>query len=283
MCYFQVHTLIKATYKKTESAVVSRIRKDSNYTRTSNSHSDRRLTCSTGIASLHEQDNIIKPKLHVAEIISIQASERLAEILDPVYETIQTGICNEAYDSIDRSENGSSYASHRHSGDEYYAFTNASSVSIDCQDWIRCVSSPSSSVYNNSLNDYEVRYLERKFPNHQKLQELSLAKERKLNRDKSTEIERYAQNDGIPVNISNTPLGNKNEVGEKDDNVIKEEEEVLQDFESDLRSGIADGEMLDEIMQYMEIQHGEIGPTTVKPELLCPNRKVEDAVVFVDE
>ncbi|CAF4812434.1 unnamed protein product [Pieris macdunnoughi] len=145
-CYVnkEVHGLIKATYKKTESAVVSRVR-GSNYHTSIDVNSERRFTYSTALPSnMEEKDpyTYMRQRLHVAEIISIQATERLAEILDPVYETIgDNGLVNGGYDYLDRPDL-----------DNDYNFTNASSVSINCPDWLKCTS-PDSSIYNNSVID----------------------------------------------------------------------------------------------------------------------------------
>lgn len=245
--------------------MVSRIQKDSMNARTSTAQSDRRLTCTTALPSHNEEDNknqyaTIKPRLHVAEIISIQASERLADILEPVYEIIQNGVVNDGYDSLERLDNDSGLIPNRDSKvDDYYAFTNASSISIDCQDWIRCVSSPSSSVYNNSLNDYETRYLERKFSNHPKLQEINETREKKT--------DEYCNASDI------TP---DNDEFSKSDNT-----EEAADLETVVDSEI-DSEMLDEIMQYIESNDNK-DVVVLNPELLSPNRKDEDKVVFVND
>lgn len=280
---FQVHVLIKATYRKTESAVVSRIWKDGASARPS-AGSARRDTGSTGVPSAHEPEKEpypTKPNLHVAEIISIQASERLAEILQPVYETIKTGQVNDGYDR-DVSDN--------YSRDDYYAFTNASSVSIECQDWIRCAS-PSSSVYNNSLNDHEARYLERKFPNHHKFSahEFQHARERKIEREKATEPEVNAQHDVAPkldAKPTDFKIEDSYRAPKSHDkrNVIREEEENLPGLDAVLEPGIEDSPMLDEIIQYMEQSEyqNKRASVVLKPEKLCPNRKKDDAIVFVD-
>ncbi|KOB76486.1 Neuropeptide receptor B3, partial [Operophtera brumata] len=259
-CYInkEVRALIKQTYRKTENAMVSRIRNDSiNPT----AQSDRRLTCSTALPSHNEEDNknqyeTMKTRLHVAEIISIQASERLAEILEPVYETIQNGIVNVGYDCLDRSENDSGFVPNRDSkDDDYYAFTNESSISIECQDWIRCVSSPSSSVYNNSLNDYETRYLERKFPNHPKLNEINETQEKKMNKDSIVENGKASEHDELSGNIDNT-------------------QDVAAELET-VEGSDLDSDMIDEIMQY--IGNGDNKDVLMlDPELLCPNRKEDD-------
>ncbi|KAJ0178794.1 hypothetical protein K1T71_005569 [Dendrolimus kikuchii] len=262
-CYVnkEVHMLVKATYKKTETAVVSRIRRDSAYPQNSTSHnSDRRMTYSTELPSNHienvKDQAPIGPKLHVAEIISIQAGERLAEILDPVYETIQNGITNEGYDSLERSDmdNDSGIIPNRDSKiDDYYNFTNNSSVSIDCQDWIRCVSSPSSSVYENSLNDYETRYLERKFPNHPKLRGINEDRELKPDRDNTTD------------NVTDSK-------GDDEHNEI--------DSEIDIAASENSKELIDEIMQYIESNDNKLN---LDPNLLCPNRKEDYNIIFIED
>ncbi|XP_075971696.1 uncharacterized protein LOC142973647 [Anticarsia gemmatalis] len=267
-CYInkEVHLLIKATYKKTESAVVSRIRRDSTYPRVSTGPStDRRMTYSTGLASnqgddAKDQYATIRPKLHVAEIISIQASERLAEILEPVYETIQNGITNEAYDSLDRSDidNDSAFIQNKNSKlEDYYGFTNASSISIDCQDWMRCVSSPSSSVYNNSLNDYESKYLEKKFPNHSKLPREIRPEPKCANCMEHQNTQ--AANEDI-----------KKENGPENRTAPTRDDLEYEDCEN----------MLDEILQYIETTENKVA---LDPNALCPNRKDDDKIVFLNE
>lgn len=251
--FFQVRGLIKQTYRKTENAVVSRVRAEST-NRPSMGHLDRRLTCSTALPSHNEEDNknqyaTIRPRLHVAEIISIQASERLADILEPVYETIQTGVVNQGYDSLERSEDSSGYIPSRGpKAEDYYGFTQASSISIECQDWIRCVSSPPSSIYNNSLNEYEAKYLERKFANHPKLQEINEAREKKADEKDSNAEE-------------------TNESGS---------DEQVREYSIDSEM---DSEMLDEIMQYMEQNEGVV----LNPVLLSPNRDADDKIIFIDD
>ncbi|XP_063360255.1 uncharacterized protein LOC134649434 isoform X2 [Cydia amplana] len=134
-CYVnkEVRMLIKATYQKTENAVVSRVRGDS-YARPSLNPNSRRMTYSTNLPSQFEdpENDVVLPKLHVAEIISINATEKLAEILDPVYETIYMGETNKGYDStqdVTRDKKN------------YDIYTNASSTSYENQDWIRSVTS----------------------------------------------------------------------------------------------------------------------------------------------
>lgn len=275
-CYVnkEVHALIKATYRKTENAVVSRIRGDSYPRMSMGPNSERRITCSTGLPSpsddAKDQYATIRPNLHVAEIISIQASERLAEILEPVYETIQNGIVNEGYDSLDRSDvdNDSGFIPNRDNKvDDYYGFTNASSISINCQDWIQCVSSPSSSVYNNSLNDYEAKYIDKKYPNQSKLRDISEVLEKnsdqivpKLN---SSKYRKDAPNEGVA-----------NEVGPEEEPVtVKPNDEAEYD---DCEN------MLEEIMQYIETTD-TAAKATLDPSVLAPNRPDGDKIVFLNE
>ncbi|CAK1546042.1 unnamed protein product [Leptosia nina] len=209
-CYInkEVHGLIKATYKKTENAVVSRVR-GSTYPQnvSGDPNSDRRFTFTTGLASnsVEEKDSYtyMRPKLHVAEIISIQATERLAEILEPVYETIgDSGTINGGYDFLDRSDM-----------DNEYNFTNASSVSIGCQDWIKCAS-PSSSVYNNSVID------------------TTKSKDRVKHVEKSevTKEPEYQNDSGKYQNVPG----------------------IVEDDETILDSDYVNSDMLEEIIQYME-------------------------------
>lgn len=276
----QVHSLIKATYLKTERAVVSRVRGESGYPRLSvDRSSDRRMTYSTAVAPSHDEPKAqyatIRPKLHVAEIISIQASEKLAEILEPIYETIDNGVLQEGYDSLERSDidNDSGFIPNRDKGfrDEYYGgFTNASSISIDCQDWIRCISSPSSSVYDNSLNDYETRYLERKFPHHHN-----------THRSDSQTTSGTKGSGMMPPGVSGQSkalnVGKEAPLAKSDQNRTEQlnDSDHLSEYDEDFDN------MLEEIMQYME--HNESSPDTIvlDPAKLLPNRDENDKIVFV--
>lgn len=236
-------------------------------------NSDRRITCSTGLPSNQSDDSkdqyaTIRPKLHVAEIISIQASERLAEILEPVYETIQNGVTNEGYDSLDRSDfdNDSGFIPNREfKVEDYYGFTNASSVSIDCQDWIRCVSSPSSSVYNNSLNDYETKYLEKKFHNHPKLRDICEAREK---------IHDLITINGNFLEDKSTQAPNEDIRKENDHETEPVTVKPIEDSEYDDCEN-----MLNEIMQYIETTDN----TTLDPNALTPNRRDGDKIIFLNE
>ncbi|XP_028166248.1 uncharacterized protein LOC114357030 [Ostrinia furnacalis] len=319
-CYVnkEVRMLLKTTYRKTESAVVSRVRRDSAYPRMSiDPKSDRRFTYSTALPPQNADDPkdqyaTIAPKLHVAEIISIQASERLADILEPVYETIENGVINEGYDSLERSsvDNDSGFIANRDSkGDNYYGFTNVSSVSIDCQDWIKCISSPSSSVYNNSLNDYETRYLERRFPNHpkpkliaesrrrlsenadvtglgkkwssscdEKLREIVEAKKRLSLScdDRPKDITEFGKRLSVQEVITESDKSIEN-VNTDDNKDLKEPDLEGIDNESDYEDCDT---MLEEILQYIETNDNNVA---LNPELLSPNRKDDEKIVFVDE
>lgn len=229
-------------------------------------NSERRITCSTGLPSpsddAKDQYATIRPKLHVAEIISIQASERLAEILEPVYDTIQNGVTNEGYDSLDRSEldNDSGFIANKdYKVDDYYGFTNASSVSINCQDWIQCISSPSSSVYNNSLNDYEPTYLEKKYPNHSKLCDISEVREKNSDRiiADCNCLEPNVRNDNGP-----------------------EKEPVTMDTKDEVEFDDCEN-MFEEIMQYIDTSD-TAGKAALDPNVLAPNRPDGDRIVFLN-
>lgn len=275
--FHQVQGLLKATYRKTESALVSRIRGDSypRMSQNSGQNSERRITCSTALPSptddAKDQYSTIRPKLHVAEIISIQASERLAEILEPVYETIQNGVANEAYDSLDRSDidNDSGFIANRDRDfkvDDYYGFTNASSISINCQDWIQCVSSPASSVYNNSLNDYETKYLEKKYPNHSKLRDIS--------EDRERISDQIVANWNCPEYKNDLPNEGviKGSGPVKDPVIAKANDEAEYDNCED---------MLDEIMHYIETD--KAAKAKLDPNVLSPNRPDGDKIIFLNE
>lgn len=262
---FKVHALIKATYRKTENVVVSHIR-GSNYPRMSiDPQSDRRHTYSTG---LHSQNtdytknrySTMTPKLHVAEIISIQASERLAEILEPVYETIDNSTVNEGYDYLERSDNDSGYMPRNSKVEEYYGFTNASSISIGCPDWLKCVSPPES-VYNNSIDTSDV-----------------------LNKDKTVIplvndgdiLVDQKQQENISLSEVNANSNNDNaNAPTKDDRSVPEKVTGIELKNSD------DKTMLDEIMQYMVTNSNE--DVKLNPELLSPNRPDGEKIVFIDK
>ncbi|KAM3967358.1 neuropeptide receptor B3 [Aphomia sociella] len=289
-CYVnkEVHMLIKATYRKTESAVVSRVRRDSTYPRMStNQNSDRRLTYSTGLASQHMDDvkndyATIKPKLHVAEIISIQASERLADILEPVYETIENCAINEGFTSekSDVENDSECIAGKESKVDDYYGFTNASSVSIDNPDWIRAVSSPCSSVYNNSQNDSDAKHLENKNRNYDKVQDNDSRKRKSLN-DNSIKImsdnspsiknDNKEEINSIENNIDNSGNNNKTVNNKLQESAVEDNASDYEDSES----------MLDEIMQYIE--SNDTNCSNLNPDLLSPNRKEDDKIIFVNE
>lgn len=265
---------------KTERAVVSRVRGDSVYPRLSvDPISDRRMTYSTAVAPSHDEPKdqyaTVRPKLHVAEIISIQASEKLAEILEPIYETIDNGVVHGGYDSLERSDvdNDSGFIPNRERGfkDEYYGgFTNASSISIDCQDWIRCISSPSSSVYDNSLNDYETRYLERKFPHH--LNAHRSESQTTSGTKGSSMVPPGINEQSKSLNDKEPPLPKRDQKRTDQQNDSDHMSEYDEDFDN----------MLEEIMQYME--HNDSSPDTVilDPAQLAPNRSENDKIIFVE-
>lgn len=235
-------------------------------------NSERRITCSTGLPTPSDDAKdyaTIRPKLHVAEIISIQASERLAEILEPVYETIQNGIVNEGYDSLDRSDadDDSGFIANRENKvDDYYGFTNASSISINCQDWIQCASTPSSSVYNNSLNDYESKYIEKKYPNQTKLRDIS--EDREKNSDQIIPKFNSFKHRSVAPNV-----GVEKEIGpDKEPVTIKPDKAGYDDCAN----------MLEEIMQYIDTTD-TASKDTLDPSVLAPNRPDGDKIVFLNE
>ncbi|CAH2105740.1 unnamed protein product [Euphydryas editha] len=272
-CYInkEVHALIRATYRKTENAVVSHIR-GSNYPRMSiDPQSDRRHTYSTG---LHSQNtdytknrySTIPPKLHVAEIISIQASERLAEILEPVYETIDNSIVNEGYDYLERSDNDSGYMPRNSKVEEYYGFTNASSVSIGCQDWLRCASPPES-IYNNSMTASDAT-------NKDKTVKIQLTN------DRDTLVDQKQQEDISGIN----DYKNSIEPSSNNDNVKAinhDGNSVPEKVTDEELKNCNDKTMLDEIMQYMITKGSK--DVKLKPEVLSPNRPDGEKIIFLDE
>ncbi|KAL4707927.1 hypothetical protein ACJJTC_013718 [Scirpophaga incertulas] len=273
-CYVnkEVRMLLKTTYRKTETAVVSRVRRDSNYPRMSvDPRSDRRFTYSTALPSQHDDEpknnyTAITPKLHVAEIISIQANERLADILEPVYETLDIAEVNEGYDSLDRSsiEYYSAYnATHKNQKvDPYYGFTNVSSESTACHDWIKSVSSPSNTAYYNSLSDYEPNNLYKKY---------SVPKYPTIKTD--DEVNRLSVNhktNGLDKSL------------EKDGNSDKSDNNVCEGKSADEAndSNSEDRDMLHEIMNY--IQESDNNNVVLSPNALSPNREDDDKIIFVD-
>ncbi|XP_013190256.2 parathyroid hormone 2 receptor isoform X2 [Amyelois transitella] len=262
-CYVnkEVHMLLKVTYKKTES-YVSRVRGDSIAPRVS-TNPDRRLTYSTGLPSNENSKPdyaIIRPSLHVAEIISIQASERLADILEPVYETIESGVTNDAYESFEDS------APKRESRMPF---------PMDGPNWIHCVSSPNSSVYNNSINDYDVVHLDKKIPTYAKVQEYG--RERKSGRESTMET-----------------LSEVSPISDIDENTAKSIDEQIpktghpvasksnnEDIPSDIQLNNEEEDLVEEIMQY--IVNNDNIDIELNPDLLSPNRKLDDKIVFVDK
>lgn len=238
------------------------------------------MTFSTAVHANNEEPKdqyaTVRPKLHVAEIISIQASEKLAEILEPIYETIDNGVVNEGYDSLERSDadNDSGFIPNREKGfrDEYYGgFTNASSISIDCQDWMRCISSPSSSVYDNSLNDYETRYLERKFPHHQ-------YGHRSESQTPSGTKASVMMPPGVSGRSKALSADKELPLSKRDPNKTDQQNDSdhLSEYDEDF------DDMLEEIMQHMEHNDSSTDTVILDPTKLAPNRNQNDKIVFVE-
>nr|XP_026496905.1 uncharacterized protein LOC113401281 [Vanessa tameamea] len=275
-CYVnkEVQALIKATYKKAKKTVVSGIR-DSNYPRFSTDpNTDRRLTYTTGLHSqnteyIKNRYSTITPKLHVAEIISIQASERLAEILDPIYETIDTSMVNEGYDYLERSDcdNNSGYIPNRNSKvEEYYGFTNASSVSIGCPDWLKCVS-PNGSEYNNSVTTTDVSHGKDKTDKNQTDHEMNILSNQEVEENIKLPEDYYKDSFEPRSSYDST-------------NAVKHDNKsALEDMDIELKN--CNKTMLDEIMQYMVNSSSE--DVKLDPDLLSPNRPETDRIIFLDE
>ncbi|CAG4969531.1 unnamed protein product [Parnassius apollo] len=249
-CYVnkEVHALVKATYKKTENAVSSRFRSSSNPRTSFDPNSNRRITYSTNIQSQNiddakEQYTSMSPKLHVAEIISIQASERLAEILDPVYETIDNGLRNEGYDYLSRSDpdNDSGIIPNRNSNADYeQGFPKDSNVSVGCPDRIR-LSSPSNI---NSLSKQDTE---------------QLSKSNNTKDDIMNDQNDETMSEATLKNESNQTHGRSKENGS------------LKDRGNGVGSEYEDCEnMLSEIMHY--IKNIDKSDVVLDPEVLSPNR-----------
>ncbi|CAK1598779.1 unnamed protein product [Parnassius mnemosyne] len=260
-CYVnkEVHALVKATYKKTENAVSSRVRGSSNPRMSFDPNSNRRITYSTNLQSQNiddpkDQYTSMTPKLHVAEIISIQASERLAEILDPVYETIDNGLTNGGYDYLSRSDpdNDSGIIANRDSNaNDDYRFPKGSNVSMGCPDWIK-LSSP---CIVNSLSKQDTEHLS------------------KSNNTKD-DITKNQNDETISVATS------KNESNQI--HIRANENDFVKDGGSGIESEYEDCEnMFSDIMHYIEnIDKSDV---VLDPEILSPNRNDENKIVFVDE
>ncbi|XP_013165175.1 PREDICTED: uncharacterized protein LOC106116018 isoform X1 [Papilio xuthus] len=249
-CYVnkEVHALVKATYKKTEKAVNSRVR-GSNPRRSLEANSTRRFTYSTNLPS-HNVDDVkdhytnMKPKLHVAEIMSIPATERLAEILDPIYETVENGLTNEGYDFLKRAEHDddSGIIPNRASNAENEDGIKHSTVSLDFPQWIE-----SKNVAIDSLNGETL-------PNTENIVD-------------NTESDPNYE-------IISIPLAKNLEDVKNTDNP--------KDGSSGMESEYEDCEnMLDEIMQY--IDSSDKADVVLDPDILSPNRKSEDKILFVNE
>ncbi|KAI5644468.1 7 transmembrane receptor (Secretin family) domain-containing protein [Phthorimaea operculella] len=245
-CYVnkEVHTLVKATYKKAENAVVSRVRRDTVFHRPSTAvDSERKLTNSTALTATdtYKEPATILPRLHVAEIISIQASERLADILEPVYETVDFGVTNEGYDALERSDadNDSGFIPNR-AQEELYGFTNASSMSIDCQEWIQ----PNESESENSLVDFHTK-------------------------DDHKDTGR-----NNPEELENQPVQEPPLYSNVDHDTNATHSSVTTTYDA-----VSPEDMLGEIMQYMENSEISRG-IMLDPTLLMPNREDDDIVFF---
>ncbi|XP_059046043.1 uncharacterized protein LOC131841737 [Achroia grisella] len=289
-CYInkEVHMLVKATYKKKKLAIKSRVRGNSTYPRMStNINSDRRHTFSTGLASQHVDDNdkndyaTIRPNLHVAEIISIQGTEKLGETLEPVYEIIDKDVPNEDCSfvrSVDEST--SKHIPNKESKDDnYYGFTNASSVSIECPDWIQSASSPNNSIYNNSQNDYEKKYIDNINPKQPTVPEMGL---RKRNPTQDILVETMAENNSPIIKFENKVADiNAKEFVDNDQEYKNKLDELQKGNVDDNNAsdGIVSDDMLDEIINYIDNND----PIKLNPDLLSPNRKEEDKIRFIDE
>lgn len=272
--------LIKSTYKKTET-FVSKVRHDSNYRRSTMGHSNgRRFTFSTNLDNnpIDEDDEEkcvqALPKLHVAEIKSLRTPEQLADVLDPVYETVATVTGGDGSDETEGDADSGFIHLPDSKGEDYYAFPNASTASVDCQDWIRCISSADSSVYNNSLNEDELRYLERKFVNKRKPENSSC-------KTSDENVKLHIRDEYDNVEKSDKPaqcLGNKQLQKVYYDNKLAEDEtdlpRVLGAIDEDPEV------MINEIMQIIEKKDNR--EIVLDPNFLSPNRRDGDNITFVE-
>ncbi|XP_052740503.1 uncharacterized protein LOC112055202 [Bicyclus anynana] len=274
-CYVnkEVHALMKATYKKAENTITTRFKGSKYYPRISvDPKTDRRFTYTSALTTTKTDDTknhytTMEPKLHVAEIISIQDTERLAEFLDPVYETINNCVNTEGYDWLKRSnaDKDLEVLPSRFNIDDYYGFTNASSISITCPEWLRRVSSSSSSsIYNSTPVSCNV------------IQE-------EVSRD-TNNIEETPSCENIEDNKEdNRPKSNEYEIvantkSNNIDNVIESvncHHQCVTDLELDC--GHYDN-MLDEIIQCMKTDDVKLDP-----DVLTPNRSEDDKIVFMDD
>lgn len=203
----------------------------------------------------------MEPKLHVAEIISIQASERLAEILDPVYETIDNIPNAEGYDCLETCQ----FPANRNFKEDYYGFTNASSISISCPEWLRrASSSSSSSIYNTSTVTCD-------------------AVQKDTNRLNTTSSNKNNEDVGAKeVNDKNT-TSIENVSDNTSNNFSEERLDTMQEVPyADLKLDCGNCEnMLHEIMQCIEKNDND--HVKLNPDLLPPNRSEGDKIVFVDQ
>ncbi|GBP53512.1 Calcitonin receptor [Eumeta japonica] len=242
-CYInkEVRNLVKGTYKKTE-AVVSRVRKDSNYRRsTLGQDSDRRITFSTALDQSDAARKETTPKLQVAEMISVHSNERLAAILEPKYETVTTmGISNGGYEPIEKTNenfHGEDVSKQSHND---YLGTNADVSSVD--------SFSSDSVSEGSFT---------------------------LNEPIQNE---HFYGDKLNVNDSNPIETTGPEVNSKTENGKVDEKDICNLNSEDVEN--LDSELLNEIIEYVQSNRDSV---VLDPEMLAPNRKREDRIIFVDE
>lgn len=266
--------MIKNTYKKTEGAVKLKFQTNKKHRRATGfnlgRHSDRRFTVSTAVSNLKENKELQKdeymnkiPKIHMAEILSIQASERLSEVLDPIYETIDRGEVVETCNSIGKAHFKS---------DEY---SKTSSIA-DARDWIKCISEPTSSVYENSLNDYEVNYLERKFSNSAEKDDSLKIDERKY----------YAQQNKIQSTKDVVDHPDKNiEISEENvtdtvDDIYASVDKKKQTNSTKLPESLdsdSENELINEILQYFDSQN-----VILDANILTPNRNDSEKNIFIE-
>lgn len=264
-CYFnkEVRALVKITYKKTESAVKSRVRGDKNYRRATGLGIDRRITLSTAVPNPEDLEESIDEYAKIshkstAEIVPVQ-TELFAEILEPVYDIIETrNIDNKV---IDR---------------QYIDYSKSSSIA-DAKDWIRCISEPTSSVYNNSLNDYEINYLQRNFPNelpkHIDPNEITRLDDNKVTVNVINEKDLADVDNNLKIGENEYKSENYEDNSSKID-MFEENNKRASNIDSDRES---DNDMISEILQYFK-------PCDVilDPSILSPNRNDGDDIVFID-
>lgn len=198
----------------------------------------------------------MEQKLHVAEIVSIQASERLAEILDPVYETIDNAPNATGYDCMERCE----FPGNGNFKDDYYGFTNASSISIGCPEWLRRDTSSSNSIYNTSTVACDA-----------------------VQKDTSSSNKNDGEVDGKEVNDKNTSEPIENVSDSTSNNFSEDRLDNMQEVPyTDLKLDCGNCEnMLDEIMQCIE--KNDYDHVKLNPDILSPNRSEGDKIVSGDQ